>query len=105
LNGFIVECFLTFIFVLVVLGATSKTNGATNNFAGLAIGLALILIHLVGIHYTGTSVNPARSIGPAVVAAIAGNGAPLGQLWVFIVGPLVGAVLAALIHKGIIKVK
>lgn len=66
LNGLCAEIVLTFIFVLVVLGATAKTNGATNNFAGLAIGLALILIHLVGINYTGTSVNPARSIGPAL---------------------------------------
>ena len=91
LNGFIVECFLTFIFVLVVLGATSKTNGATNNFAGLAIGLALILIHLVGIHYTNTSVNPARSIGPALFE----GGQALTDLWVFIVAPLVGAAVAA----------
>ena len=91
LNGFIVECFLTFIFVLVVLGATSKTNGATNNFAGLAIGLALILIHLVGIHYTGTSVNPARSIGPALFE----GGQALTDLWVFIVAPFVGAAVAA----------
>ena len=59
--GLIVEIVLTCVFVLVVLGATAKTNGATNNFAGLAIGLSLILIHFVGIHYTGTSVNPARS--------------------------------------------
>jgi aquaporin Z len=91
LNGFIVECFLTFIFVPVVLGATSKTNGATNNFAGLAIGLALILIHLVGIHYTNTSVNPARSIGPALFE----GGQALTDLWVFIVAPLVGAAVAA----------
>ena len=65
-NGLIVEIVLTMIFVLVVLGATSKSNGSTNNLAGLAIGLSLILIHLVGIHFTGTSVNPARSIGPAL---------------------------------------
>ncbi len=90
-NGLIVEIVLTFIFVLVVLGTTSKTNGATNNFAGLAIGLSLILIHLVGIHYTGTSVNPARSIGPALFA----GGQALSELWVFIVGPLVGAAIAA----------
>lgn len=91
LNGLVAELFLTFVFVLVVLGATSKTNGATNNFAGLAIGLALILIHLVGIKYTGTSVNPARSIGPALFE----GGKALEQLWVFIVGPFLGAVLAA----------
>ena len=91
LNGFIVECFLTFIFVLVVLGATSKTNGATNNFAGLAIGLSLVLVHLVCIRYTGTSVNPARSIAPAVFQ----GGTALTDLWVFIVAPLVGAAVAA----------
>ncbi len=91
LNGLLAEFLLTFIFVLVVLGATSKTNGATNNFAGIAIGLALVLIHLVGIHYTGTSVNPARSIGPALFE----GGKALSQLWVFIVGPLAGGALAA----------
>ena len=95
LNGVIVEIVLTALFVLVVLGATSKTNGATNNFAGLAIGLTLILIHLVGIHFTGTSVNPARSIGPALFE----GGKALCDLWVFIVGPFVGAILAACIWK------
>mgnify|MGYP002854630058 FL=1 len=90
-QGLVVEIVLTFLFVLVVLGATSKTNGATNNFAGLAIGLTLILIHLVGIHYTGTSVNPARSVGPALFE----GGKALEQVWVFIVGPLVGALVAA----------
>ena len=94
-NGLIVEIVLTMLFVLVVLGATAKTNGATNNFAGLAIGLSLILIHLVGIHFTGTSVNPARSIGPALFE----GGDALNQLWVFVVGPFVGGALAALIWK------
>ena len=94
-NGLLAEIVLTFIFVLVVLGATAKTNGATNNFAGLAIGLALILIHLVGINYTGTSVNPARSIGPALFE----GGKALSQLWVFIVGPFVGGALAAFVWK------
>ena len=94
-NGLIVEFVLTFIFVLVVLGATAKTNGATNNFAGLAIGLALILIHLVGINYTGTSVNPARSIGPALFE----GGAALEQIWIFILGPLAGGALAAGVWK------
>ena len=94
-NGLIVEIVLTTLFVLVVLGATSKTNGATNKFAGLAIGLTLILIHLVGIHFTGTSVNPARSIGPALFE----GGEALSNLWVFIVGPLVGGALAAVIWK------
>ena len=93
--GLIVEIVLTCVFVFVVLGATAKTNGATNNFAGLAIGLSLILIHFVGIHYTGTSVNPARSIAPAVFE----GGQALTDLWVFIVGPFVGAILAALVWK------
>ncbi len=94
-TGLIAEIVLTMLFVLVVLGATSKTNGATNNLAGLAIGLSLILIHLVGIHYTGTSVNPARSIGPALLA----GGDALNQLWIFIVGPFIGGALAAGIWK------
>ncbi|MBQ7690017.1 MAG: MIP family channel protein [Muribaculaceae bacterium] len=94
-TGLIAEIVLTALFVLVVLGATSKTNGATNNLAGLAIGLSLILIHLVGIHYTGTSVNPARSIGPAIFAC----GDALSQLWIFIVGPLLGGAIAAGIWK------
>ncbi len=95
INGLVAEIVLTYIFVMVVLGATSKTNGATNNFAGLAIGLSLILIHLVGIHYTGTSVNPARSIGPALFA----GGDALKELWIFIVGPFIGGALAACIWK------
>ena len=95
LGGLLAEIIFTCVFVLVVLGATSKTNGATNNFAGLAIGLSLILIHLVGIHYTGTSVNPARSIGPALFE----GGQALTDLWVFIVGPFIGAACAAGIWK------
>lgn len=94
-NGLIVEIVLTFIFVMVVLGATARTNGATNNFAGLAIGLSLILIHLVGISFTGTSVNPARSIGPALFE----GGKALNDLWVFIVGPFIGGALAAVVWK------
>ena len=89
------EIILTALFVLVVLGATHKTNGATGNFAGLAIGLSLILIHLVGIYFTGTSVNPARSIGPAIFAC----GEALTNLWIFIVGPFVGALIAAVLWK------
>lgn len=94
LTGFIVETVLTAIFVLVVLGTTDAKKGA-GAFAGLAIGLSLILIHLVGIHYTGTSVNPARSIGPALFE----GGQALTDLWVFIVAPFVGAAIAALIWK------
>jgi aquaporin Z len=82
----------TFIFVLVVLGTTDSEKGA-GNLAGLAIGLSLVLVHLVCIRYTGTSVNPARSIGPALFA----GGDALSQLWIFIVGPFVGAIVAALV--------
>ena len=92
--GLIAEIVLTCIFVLVVLGTTDEKKGA-GNFAGLAIGLSLILIHLVGIHYTGTSVNPARSIGPALFQ----GGQALSELWVFLVGPFAGAAIAAGIWK------
>ena len=94
-GGLIAEIVFTCVFVLVVLGATAKTNGATNNFAGLAIGLSLVLVHLVCIRYTGTSVNPARSIAPAVFQ----GGTALTNLWIFILGPFVGAILAAIIWK------
>jgi aquaporin Z len=95
MGGLLAEIIFTCVFVLVVLGATSKTNGATNNFAGLAIGLSLVLVHLVCIRYTGTSVNPARSIAPAVFQ----GGTALANLWIFIVGPLVGGAIAAGIWK------
>lgn len=96
--GLIVEIVLTFIFVLTILGVTSKKAGH-GSFGGLVIGLTLTLVHILGIGLTGTSVNPARSFGPAIVAAINGNSAPLGSLWVFIVAPLVGGVLAAVVYK------
>lgn len=96
--GLLVEVVLTFIFVLTILGVTSS-NADHGSFAGLVIGFTLTLVHILGIGLTGTSVNPARSFGPAVVAAISGNPAPLGCLWVFIVGPLVGAALAAVVYK------
>ena len=96
--GLLVEVLLTFIFVLTILGVTSKKAGH-GSFGGIVIGFTLVLGHILGIGLTGTSVNPARSIGPAVMAAIMGNSTPITQVWVFIVGPLVGAVLAALCHK------
>ena len=94
-QAFVAETIFTFIFVLVVLGVTAK-NGL-NKFAGLAIGLALVLVHIVCIPITGTSVNPARSIGPAIFQ----GGAALAQLLVFIVAPFLGAVIAAFVWKGI----
>ena len=93
-QAFIAEAVFTFIFVLVVLGATDKKKGA-GNFAGLAIGLALVLIHIVCIPITGTSVNPARSIGPALVE----GGQALDQLWLFIVAPFIGAAFSSLAWK------
>ena len=93
-SALIAEIVFTFVFVLVVLGTTDSEKGA-GNFAGLAIGLTLVLVHLVCIRYTGTSVNPARSIAPAVFQ----GGAALSQLWIFIVGPFIGAALSALVWK------
>ena len=95
LGGLLAEIVFTCVFVLVVLGATAKENTATSGFAGLAIGLTLVLVHLVCIRYTGTSVNPARSIGPALYQ----GGTALSNLWIFIVGPFVGATIAAGIWK------
>ncbi len=95
--GLATEAVLTYIFVLVILGVTSK-KANHGSFGGLIIGLTLTLVHIFGIGLTGTSVNPARSIAPAIVAYINGNGEPLSQLWIFIVAPLVGACFAALTY-------
>ena len=100
--GLLVEIVLTFIFVTCILGVTSGKAGH-GSFGGLVIGLTLTGVHILGIGLTGTSVNPARSIGPAIVAAVNGNAAPLASLWVFIVGPLVGAALAAIVYKALEK--
>ena len=97
--GLLVEIVLTFIFLLAILGVTSK-KANHGSFAGLVIGLSLVLIHIASIGLTGTSVNPARSFGPAIVSTIImGSGSALTELWVFFVGPFVGAVIAALVHK------
>lgn len=90
LGALIVEIILTFVFVLAVLGVTRDEK--KGNVAPIVIGLTLVLVHLLGINLTGTSVNPARSLGPAIF----GGGEYLSQVWVFIVGPLVGAAFAAL---------
>lgn len=95
-QAFLAEMIFTFIFVLVVLGATDPKKGA-GNLAGLAIGLTLVLVHIVCIPITGTSVNPARSIGPALFE----GGQALSQLWLFIVAPLVGAAISAIVWKTI----
>lgn len=98
--AFLAELIFTFIFVLVVLGSTDEKKGA-GNFAGLAIGLTLVLVHIACIPITGTSVNPARSVGPAIFAAIEGNCLPISQLWLFIVAPFIGALLSSCVWKAI----
>ncbi len=92
-GAFLIEVAMTFLLVFVVLSVTRKV--AVNGFGALAIGLTLAVVHLIGIPLTGTSVNPARSLGPALFA----GGSSLSQLWLFIVAPLAGAILAALAHQ------
>jgi len=94
-SAFIAEVLLAFVFLLVIHGSTSEK--APKGFAGISIGLSLVLIHLVGIPVTGTSVNPARSLGPAVVV----GGTALNQLWLFWAAPIIGALLAALVWKAL----
>ncbi len=95
LAGFSIEIALTALLVLTVLGATHRSSPV--GFAGVAIGLVLVLIHLVSIPITNTSVNPARSIGPAIFV----GGWAMAQLWMFIIGPLIGGALGALVYRGI----
>lgn len=92
--GFLVEVILTFVFVLTVIGVTSKSANH-GSFGGLIIGLTLTLVHILGIGFTGTSVNPARSLGPAIFA----GGDALTNVWIFILAPLVGAAIAAIVYK------
>lgn len=89
--SFIIEVILTFVFVITILGVTSKPE--YNSIAGLVIGGSLVLVHLLGISFTGTSVNPARSFGPALIAC------DISGLWVFILAPLVGGILAAIVYR------
>lgn len=93
ISGFTAEIVLTFIFLLVIFGSTSEK--APKGFAGISIGLSLVLIHLVSIPITGTSVNPARSLGPAVIV----QGTALSQLWLFWVAPIIGGLLAAVVWR------
>lgn len=95
LGGLVVETILTFIFVFTILGVTSDES--KSSVAGIVIGLTLAFVHIIGIPLTGTSVNPARSIGPAIFA----GGEAISQLWVFCVGPLLGAVIAHFAFKAI----
>ena len=96
-SAFITETVLTFLFVLIIFKTTARWSNST--MAGLAIGLTLVLVHLVAIPITGTSVNPARSFGPAVFA----GGKALQQLWLFMIAPVVGGILAAVVWKGIFE--
>lgn len=89
----LIEVILTFVFVTAVLGATDKAENAS--VAGLVIGLSLTFVHILGISYTGTSVNPARSLGPALLV----GGSALANVWVFIVAPLIGGALAAVVYR------
>ncbi|MCD8326230.1 MAG: aquaporin [Lachnospiraceae bacterium] len=92
-SALLVEIVLTFVFVLTIIGVTSKTDNTA--VTGLVIGLTLTLVHILGIALTGTSVNPARSLMPAIFA----GGEALSQVWIFIVGPLVGGALAAVVYS------
>jgi len=96
LSALIFEIVATFLFLVCILGVTQK--GAPAHLAGLAIGLTLVVIHIVGINVTGVSVNPARSLGPAIIG-VASNPAALGQVWLFIVAPLIGGAAAGLLFK------
>lgn len=95
--GLAVEVVLTFTFVLAILGVVSRTEN--KSVTGVVIGLALTLVHLLGIRLTGTSVNPARSLGPALLQMASGDFTAISQIWIFIVGPLLGAALAALVYR------
>jgi aquaporin Z len=95
-SAFVIEVILTFLLCLVIHGSTSEK--VPKGFAGIAMGLSLVLIHIVGIPVTGTSVNPARSLGPALIMGLANNTA-LSQLWLFWVAPIIGAILAAALWK------
>lgn len=98
--AFGVEVVLTFVFVIAILGVTDS-RFHDGKHAGLVIGLVLALVHLFGLGFTGTSVNPARSLAPAVLQAIAGETTSLQQVWIWILAPLVGAALAALVYKAL----
>ena len=92
-SSFFIEIILTFVFVLVILGVTSRTDNS--RVAGIVIGLALVLVHLIGIPFTGTSVNPARSFGPALLV----GGDAMSNVWIFLLAPLIGGALAAVVYK------
>ncbi|PGO97553.1 aquaporin [Bacillus cereus] len=96
-GSFLVEFVLTFVFILVIVAVTGKKGNA--NLAGIVIGLTLVLVHLLGISLTGTSVNPARSLAPALLA----GGEAISQLWVFIIAPILGGIAAAMVGKSLLN--
>lgn len=97
--GLVTELVMTAMFIFIILGVTDKLGTAVAG--GLAIGLALTLIHLISIPVTNTSVNPARSTGPALALAFGGEGKALSQLWLFWVAPIVGAVIGAVVYRAV----
>lgn len=101
--GLLTELILTFLFLFVILVVTKKTDHKV--VAGIVIGLTLALVHLLGINITGTSVNPARSLAPAIMQAIAGNNEAIKEVWIFIVGPLLGSALAAFTYESLFDVE
>ncbi|PFL17993.1 aquaporin [Bacillus cereus] len=96
-GSFLVEFVLTFVFILVIVAVTGKKGNA--NLAGIVIGLTLVLVHLLGISLTGTSVNPARSLAPALFA----GGEAISQLWLFIIAPILGGIAAAMVGKSLLN--
>lgn len=102
IDAFLVEVALTFIFVITILGVTDKKHH-DGKYAGIVIGLSLALVHLLGLGFTGTSVNPARSLAPAVLQAFTGNTTSLSQIWIWILAPMAGAGLAAVCYTFLTK--
>ena len=103
-SAFLVEVLLTFVFVIAILGVTDKSKH-DGKHAGIVIGLVLTLVHLFGLGFTGTSVNPARSFAPALLQAFAGNTTSLAQIWIWILAPMAGAALAAVVYTALTKKK
>lgn len=103
-SAYLVEVLLTFVFVIAILGVTDKSKH-DGKHAGIVIGLVLTLVHLFGLGFTGTSVNPARSFAPALLQAFAGNTTSLAQIWIWILAPMAGAALAAVVYTALTKNK
>lgn len=99
IKSLLVEVILTTVFVLAILGVTLREKNAA--VAGLVIGLTLTLVHIFGIYFTGTSISPARSFGPALILSLVGDGVALNVVWVFLVAPMIGGALAAAIWQGL----